>query len=116
MGKQRREQSQDSIFVDNPFVDGFLEWMGSREAGNVRLHRNRWPPRFSVPRSLIPRSRPARYSAAARPSPAIMSLRTSLANPSASYSPAFETTTILSGCRSFNSGRRRRRCTAQLLW
>jgi hypothetical protein len=25
MGK---EQSQDSIFVDNPFVDGFLEWMG----------------------------------------------------------------------------------------
>jgi hypothetical protein len=30
MGKQRRE-SQDSIFVDNPFVDGFLEWMGSRE-------------------------------------------------------------------------------------
>ena len=31
MGKQRREQSQDSIFVDNPFVDGFLEWMGSRE-------------------------------------------------------------------------------------
>src|SRR6516165_1619630 len=32
MGKQRREQSQDSIFVDNPFVDGFLEWMGSREA------------------------------------------------------------------------------------
>jgi len=31
MGKQRRQQSQDSIFVDNPFVDGFLEWMGSRE-------------------------------------------------------------------------------------
>jgi hypothetical protein len=31
MGKQRREQSQDSICVDNPFVDGFLEWMGSRE-------------------------------------------------------------------------------------
>jgi hypothetical protein len=31
MGKHRREQSQDSIFVDNPFVDGFLEWMGSRE-------------------------------------------------------------------------------------
>src|SRR6516162_6186507 len=31
MGKQRREQSQDSIVVDNPFVDGFLEWMGSRE-------------------------------------------------------------------------------------
>jgi hypothetical protein len=30
MGKQRRG-SQDSIFVDNPFVDGFLEWMGSRE-------------------------------------------------------------------------------------
>jgi hypothetical protein len=33
MSKQRREQSQDSIFVDNPFVDGFLEWMGSREGG-----------------------------------------------------------------------------------
>ena|SRR6516162_6332138 len=32
MGKQRREQLQDSIFVDNPFVDGFLEWMGSRDA------------------------------------------------------------------------------------
>jgi hypothetical protein len=31
MSKQRRQQSQDSIFVDNPFVDGFLEWMGSRE-------------------------------------------------------------------------------------
>ena len=31
LGKQRREQSQGSIFVDNPFVDGFLEWMGSRE-------------------------------------------------------------------------------------
>ena len=31
MSKQRPEQSQDSIFVDNPFVDGFLEWMGSRE-------------------------------------------------------------------------------------
>ena len=31
MSKQRREQSQDSIFVDNPLVDGFLEWMGSRE-------------------------------------------------------------------------------------
>ena len=31
MSKQRREQSQDRIFVDNPFVDGFLEWMGSRE-------------------------------------------------------------------------------------
>ena len=31
MSKQRREHSQDSIFVDNPFVDGFLEWMGSRE-------------------------------------------------------------------------------------
>ena len=31
MGKQRREQSQDSIFANNPFVDGFFEWMGSRE-------------------------------------------------------------------------------------
>jgi hypothetical protein len=31
MGKQRREQPQDSIFANNPFVDGFFEWMGSRE-------------------------------------------------------------------------------------
>jgi hypothetical protein len=30
MGKQRREQSRDSIFVDNPFVDGFLERIGVR--------------------------------------------------------------------------------------
>jgi hypothetical protein len=31
IGKQRREQPQDSIFANNPFVDGFFEWMGSRE-------------------------------------------------------------------------------------
>jgi hypothetical protein len=31
MGKQRREQPQDSIFANKPFVDGFFEWMGSRE-------------------------------------------------------------------------------------
>ena len=31
MGKQRREQPPDSIFGNNPFGDGFLEWMGSRE-------------------------------------------------------------------------------------
>ena len=31
MGKQRREQPQDNIFANNPFVDGFFEWMGSRE-------------------------------------------------------------------------------------
>lgn len=31
MGKQRREQPQDTIFVDNPFLDGLLDWMGSPE-------------------------------------------------------------------------------------
>jgi hypothetical protein len=31
MGKQRREQPQDSIFTDNPFVDDLSDWMGSRE-------------------------------------------------------------------------------------
>src|SRR5271154_5149629 len=29
MGKQRREQPQDSIFADNPFLDGLFEWMDS---------------------------------------------------------------------------------------
>jgi hypothetical protein len=32
MGKQRREQLQDSIFADNPFVDGFLEWLAANSA------------------------------------------------------------------------------------
>ena len=31
MGKQRREQPQDTIFADNPFLDGLLDWMGSTE-------------------------------------------------------------------------------------
>jgi hypothetical protein len=31
MGKQRREQPQDTIFADNPFLDGLLDWMGSPE-------------------------------------------------------------------------------------
>jgi hypothetical protein len=43
MGKQRREQPQDSIFGDNPFVDGFLEWMGSREGQQcVEIHDVLW--------------------------------------------------------------------------
>jgi hypothetical protein len=31
MSKQRREQPQDSIFADNPFLDGLFEWMDSPE-------------------------------------------------------------------------------------
>ena len=31
MGKQRREQPQDSIFEDNPFLDGLFGWMDSPE-------------------------------------------------------------------------------------
>ena len=31
MAKQRREQPQDSIFADNPFLDGLFEWMDSPE-------------------------------------------------------------------------------------
>ena len=43
MGKQRREQPQDSIFGDNPFVDGFLEWMGSREGQQcIEAHDVLW--------------------------------------------------------------------------
>ena len=43
MGKQRREQPQDSIFGDNPFVDGFLEWMGSREGQQcIEIHDVLW--------------------------------------------------------------------------
>lgn len=43
MGKQRREQPQESIFGDNPFVDGFLEWMGSREGQQcIEVHDVLW--------------------------------------------------------------------------
>jgi len=35
MGKQRREPPQDNIFANNPFVDDFFEWMGSRDASNA---------------------------------------------------------------------------------
>jgi hypothetical protein len=39
MGKQRREQPPDSIFADNPFGDGFFEWMGSREGQQcIEIH------------------------------------------------------------------------------
>ena len=31
MGKQRREQPQDSIFANNPFLDGLFEWIDSPE-------------------------------------------------------------------------------------
>ena len=31
MGKQRREQPQDSIFANNPFLDGLFDWMDSPE-------------------------------------------------------------------------------------
>src|ERR1700681_1256204 len=31
MGKQRREQPHDSIFANNPFLDGLFDWMGSPE-------------------------------------------------------------------------------------
>ena len=31
MGKQRREQPQDSIFANNPFLDGLFDWMDSSE-------------------------------------------------------------------------------------
>jgi hypothetical protein len=43
MGKQRREQPQDIIFGDNPFFDGFLEWMGSREGQQcIEVHDVLW--------------------------------------------------------------------------
>ena len=43
MGKQRREQPQDSIFADNPFVDGFFEWMGSPEGQQrIEIHDVLW--------------------------------------------------------------------------
>ena len=29
MGKQRKEHLHDSIFANNPFLDGLLDWMGS---------------------------------------------------------------------------------------
>jgi hypothetical protein len=31
MGKQRKELPQDSIFANNPFLDGLLDWMDSPE-------------------------------------------------------------------------------------
>jgi len=31
MRKKPKESAEDSIFADNPFIDGFLEWMGSPE-------------------------------------------------------------------------------------
>src|SRR6516165_6506448 len=43
MGKQRREQPPDNIFGDNPFGDGFLEWMGSREGQQcMEIHDVLW--------------------------------------------------------------------------
>jgi hypothetical protein len=43
MGKQRRAQPQDSIFANNPFVDGFLEWMGSRDGRQcIEVHDVLW--------------------------------------------------------------------------
>jgi hypothetical protein len=43
MGKQRREQPQDSIFADNPFADGFFEWMGSPEGQQrIEIHDVLW--------------------------------------------------------------------------
>jgi hypothetical protein len=43
MSKQRRAQPQDSIFANNPFVDGFLEWMGSREGQQcIEIHDVLW--------------------------------------------------------------------------
>ena len=43
MAKQRREQPQDTIFADNPFVDGFLEWMGSPEGQQcIEAHDVLW--------------------------------------------------------------------------
>jgi hypothetical protein len=31
MGKKRKQPSEQSIFDDNPFLDGFFEWMDSAE-------------------------------------------------------------------------------------
>jgi hypothetical protein len=46
MGKQRRQppqDPQDSIFANNPFVDGFLEWMGSPEGQQcIEIHDDLW--------------------------------------------------------------------------
>src|SRR6266567_4126182 len=43
MSKQRWEQPHDSIFEDNPFVDGFLEWMGSPEGQQcIEAHDVLW--------------------------------------------------------------------------
>ena len=43
MGKQRREPPPDSIFEDNLFVDGFLDWMGSPEGQqSIEVHDVLW--------------------------------------------------------------------------
>ena len=43
MGKQRREPPPDSIFGDNLFVDGFLDWMGSPEGQqSIEVHDVLW--------------------------------------------------------------------------
>ncbi len=43
MGKQRREQPQDSIFEDNPFLDGLFEWMDSPEGQkSIAIHDDLW--------------------------------------------------------------------------
>ena len=31
MGKKRKQPSEQSVFDDNPFVDGFFAWMDSPE-------------------------------------------------------------------------------------
>ena len=31
MGRQRKQHEQDSIFANNPFIDGLFEWMDSPE-------------------------------------------------------------------------------------
>jgi hypothetical protein len=34
MGRQRKEDPQDGIFTNNPFIDEFFEWMDSPEGGH----------------------------------------------------------------------------------
>jgi hypothetical protein len=43
MSKQRNEHPQDSTFANNPFIDGFFEWMGSREGQQcIEVHDVLW--------------------------------------------------------------------------
>lgn len=43
MSKQRNEHSQESTFANNPFIDGFFEWMGSREGQQcIEVHDVLW--------------------------------------------------------------------------